>query len=119
MLTYLNSKRLLAMIIVPGSFMLGASVLADGREDSGQLLDKSEYRSELEEVVVVGREPEWRKPPVDDQEWRPKRFEVVEPGNRGRMEWFPEYTKEDRENYQGVRDRTGEKPEFKVFEWKF
>lgn len=82
------------------------------------LLQESEYRSELEEVVVVGQAPEWRKPAAQE-EWRPERFELKIPDNEARMEWFPEYIVDERDQYQGVRDRTGEKAEFQLFKWRF
>ncbi len=85
-----------------------------------ELLEQEEYRSDLEEVVVVGSEPEWRKNMDKQEEWRPDRFKLPDnPPSTSRMEWFPEYTKDERDNYQGVRDRTGEKAEFKIFELKF
>ena len=84
------------------------------------LLEDKEYRSDIEEVVVVGSEPEWRKSMDKQEEWRPERFKLSDnPSLRSRVEWFPEYTKEERDNYQGVRDRTGENPEFQIFKMKF
>ena len=84
------------------------------------LLEQQEYRSDLEEVVVVGSEPQWRKDMDKQEEWRPDRFKLPDnPPSKSRMEWFPEYTKEERDNYQGVRDRTGENPEFQIFKMRF
>ncbi len=84
------------------------------------LLEQKEYRSDMEEVVVVGSEPQWRKDMDKEEEWRPDRFKLPDnPPSRSRMEWFPEYTKDERDNYQGVRDRTGENPEFQIFKMKF
>ncbi len=84
------------------------------------LLEDKEYRSDIEEVVVVGSEPEWRKNMDKQEEWRPERLKLSDnPSLRSRVEWFPEYTKEERDNYQGVRDRTGENPEFQIFKMKF
>ena len=84
------------------------------------LLEQKEYRGDLEEVVVVGSEPEWRKNMDKEEEWRPDRFKLPDnPPSSSRMEWFPEYTKDERDNYQGVRDRTGENPEFQIFKMKF
>ena len=96
-------------------------VIAEPLEKQNQLLDESEYRSELEEVIIIGKQPEWRKDEREQQLWRPDRFEIKQNPTalRGRMQWFPEYSKEDRENYEGVRDQTDEKAEIKIFEWKF
>jgi len=38
------------------------------------LLDESEYRTSLEEVVVTGQVPEWRKPA--EEVWRPGAHEL-------------------------------------------
>lgn len=108
------SRWLLAAVVA-----LAMPVLAQqGRLDAEPLLDESEYRSELEEVVIVGQAPEWRKAPPQP-EWRPERFKLSAPSSESRLQWFPEYRKDERDNYQGVRDRTGEKAEFKIFQWKF
>ena len=84
------------------------------------LLEQQEYRSDLEEVLVIGTEPEWRKNIDKQEEWRPERFELPDNApSRLRMEWFPEYIKDERESYQGVRDRTGENPQFQLFKILF
>lgn len=88
-------------------------------EQSMSLLDESEYRTELEEIVVVGKQPEWRKNMDAKPEWRPAKFELPENTVKSRIQWFPSYTKDERDNYDGVRDRTGENPEFKLFDWRF
>ncbi len=109
-----------AFAVVLGSMLLAplASAASNSKTDEQQLLHESEYRSELEEVVIVGRQPEWRQQQQDEQ-WRPGRFKLPEQSSKARMQWLPEYTKEDRDNYNSVRDRTGENPEIKVFNWKF
>jgi hypothetical protein len=82
-----------------------------------QLLDESEYRTGLEEIVIIGKRPRWKE--GEQKQWRPERFELSQDIAAPRMQWFPEYSKDERENYQGVRDRTGEKAEIKFFELKF
>ncbi|MEE8057168.1 MAG: hypothetical protein V3T17_04955 [Pseudomonadales bacterium] len=88
------------------------------RSDELELLDESQYRGELEEVVVIGKEPVWRSE-EKIEEWRPDRFKLSKQSSASRIQWFPEYTKDERDNYDGVRDRTGEKPELQIFKWKF
>ncbi len=83
-----------------------------------ELLDESEYRSELEEIVVIGRQPEWRQQ-RGEEEWRPERFELPEIKSEARLTWFPRYDKDERDQYDGVRDRLAEKPEFRLFRWRF
>ena len=102
--------------------MTAVSVTGVSAEKFSQtdLLEQQEYRSDLEEVLVIGTEPEWRKNIDKQKEWRPERFELLDnASSRLRMEWFPEYIKDERESYQGVRDRAGENPEFQLFKIKF
>ena len=111
--------RVLAALLL--SSLLFASLVAaqeQGKNSEQQLLDESEYRSTMEEIVVVGKEPEWRK--LEQKEpWRPDKFSLPTNTAKSRIEWLPEYTKDDRDNYNSVRDRTGEKAEFQLFNWKF
>ena len=102
--------------------MTAVSVTGVSAEKFSQtdLLEQQEYRSDLEEVLVIGTEPEWRKNIDKQKEWRHERFEFLDnASSRLRMEWFPEYIKDERESYQGVRDRAGENPEFQLFKIKF
>ena len=105
--------------LVPLASLALLLMVAPGRlwAEGEQLLKADEYRGNLEEVVVVGQKPQWRTQ-TEERVWRPEKFELkeVEPG---RIQWFPEYDKEERDQYQGIRDRMGEKPEIKIFEWKF
>ena len=125
-MTGLN-RVVLVRVFRSGTFLslvmlLCLSVIANadqGRLKEDTMLDASEYRSELEEVVVVGQEPEWRKDINQKEEWRPQRFKLSSHSSKSRMQWFPEYTKDERDNYNGVRDRTGENPEFQLFKMKF
>lgn len=96
---------------------LSPVAIAEPRQDAGEMLDESEYRGEIEEVIVTGRQPEWRT--EQEPEWRPQRFELPKSPDRGRMEWLPKYNRDERDKYDGVRDRMAEKPEIKLFEWKF
>ncbi len=97
--------------------LLTSTVVSAVREDEPRLLDESEYRSQLEEVVVIGKDPGWRE--QEKEEWRPEQFELPTLSSESRIQWFPQYSKDERDNYSGVRDRTGEKPEFQIFKWKF
>jgi hypothetical protein len=100
--------------------LLLASTMASAQQfDRDELPAATEYRSELEEVVVVGQAPEWRKSPASDGRWRPDKFKLPTADKPSRLQWFPDYSKDERDNYQGVRDRTGEKAEFQFFNWKF
>lgn len=97
--------------------LVHSSVFAEPGQSEDELLDKGEYRTEIEEITVTARQPEWRE--QQKPEWRASQFELPEQTSSGRMEWLPEYTKDERDNYREVRDRNNEKAEFKLFEWKF
>ncbi len=103
------------------ALLFNLSVFAQGAaKNDGSLLDESEYRGDMEEVVVVGRQPEWRRKIDEGPEWRPEKFELPsDTSPSSRIQWLPEYTEDERDSYRGIRDRTGEKAAFKLFEWKF
>jgi hypothetical protein len=98
--------------------LASVSVIAADRDDA--VLEEEAYRTEIEEVVVTGQAPEWRQE-QQEQQWRQEKFKLAEPGDLPgpRMEWFPEYDRDERDDYDGVRDRMDEKPLIKIFEWKF
>ena len=110
---YLRKGALLLLLA------LASVTAAADKNKERQLLNEEEYRSSLEEVVVVGQQPEWRKQSLEQEEWRPQRFELPEPKRKARIEWLPQYAKDERDQYDGVRDRTAENPAFKIFDWKF
>lgn len=103
------------------ALLFNATVFAqDVAKDDLSLLDESEYRSDIEEVVVIGRQPEWRRKIDDGPEWRQEKFELpADSTPSSRIQWLPEYTEDERDSYKAVRDPTEEKAAFKLFEWKF
>ena len=115
-----------AVLKIPSS-----SSIADNYWREGNLIADVEFESgvirrairgkgsNMEEIVVSGSVPEWRRAEMEQEQWRRDQFELADESQPSRIEWFPAYTKEDRENYQQIRDRKGEKPEFKLFEWRF
>ena len=116
--TYVSELTIVRYLMVL-CVLVSISVWAEPLDRTNQqLLDESEYRTGLEEVVVVGKQPQWRQP--QQEPWRTERFELsAQVVSKPRIQWFPEYDKDEREFYQGVRDRTGEEAEIKIFEWKF
>lgn len=106
------------LLTIAMAVMVSLCLSSQVRSDQVTLLDAAEYRTSLEEVVVVGKQLPWRKDPEPDS-WRAEKFSLPELPVTSRMEWLPKYTKEERDQYDGVRDRTAENPEFKLFEWKF
>lgn len=95
---------------------LATSALA--RDDGVELLDESEYRRPLEEVVIRADKPRWDNTPPAAPNVDPRDIEFTSAAQSG-VEWLPKYTAEERDDYQGVRDRTNEKPLIKLFEFKF
>ena len=97
-----------------------ATVAATGltRERGEALLDEAAYRTDLEEIIVHGQAPRWRDS-MTAEDLRPEDIEFFEPDPDARLEWLPTYTREERENYQKVRDRKNETPELKLFEIRF
>ncbi|HUH38210.1 MAG TPA: hypothetical protein VL027_09735 [Spongiibacteraceae bacterium] len=106
----MKSRHLLWSIVL----LAGAALARDGVE----LLDESEYRSPLEEVIVRGEKPRWDDQPARRPDIDPRDIEF-ESSDEPRLNWLPRYTADERDNYDGVRDRKNEKPLIKLFEFKF
>lgn len=98
-------------------FLLVASGLLQANPHIDSLLDKEDYRTGIEEVVVTGAQPEWRK--QQKPEWRPQNFELPAGEIKSRFEWWPKYLADERDQ----QDKPGEivegKAGFKIFEWTF
>ena len=116
-----NVKRVAALeaLLLMALLSVSVVVMAAVRSDDDRLLDEAEYKSGIEEVIVVGKQPEWRQPANDQQVWRPDKFKLPEQTQESRIEWFPRYTEDERDQYDGARDRMDAKPAIKLFEWKF
>jgi len=100
-----------------GALILATQGLA-AQERELDLLDAEAYRTDLEEVIVHGQAPRWRQPRTVEA-LRPEDIDFLEAGPDHRLDWFPRYTREERDAYQGVRDRKNETPELKLFEIHF
>ena len=90
---------------------------AQGPRDA-DVPEEGAYREGLEETIVRGRAPQWR-PRQAPPDWRKPKFELPEDTRAEGVNWFPEYTSEERELYDEVRDRMEEDPKIKLFEFKF
>lgn len=85
------------------------------RATDGSILKKSDYRLPIEQVIAIGRVPYWRK---DQQpQWERQEMELQE--TKGRLQWAPPYTRDERDEYDGIRDSTNPKARTKIFEVKF
>ncbi len=84
------------------------------------VLPASAYRTPLQEIIVEGKTPYWRHqaPP----NWSKPKVEAPKPGEEavGRMQWLPRYTREERDDYNGVREQlSNPPPRTKLFEIRF
>jgi len=107
-------KRFIGMLFM----VVISATWASDRE--GDILDDETFRTNEDEIIVIGEQPEWRKKSTEER-WRKEGFELVDPSDllEPVIEWFPEYTREEREDYERIRDPKDEKPLIKIFEWKF
>jgi hypothetical protein len=104
--------RLLALPL-----LLGVTLAqAQGSRPETPLLSESEYRSTLEEVVVRAQRP---ATPEQAPRWDRPKIELELESGPSRLEWAPRYVRDEREDYEGVRDRTNAEPRIKVFEVRF
>lgn len=81
----------------------------------GSVLKKSDYRLPMEQVIAIGRIPYWRKEQAP--QWEREEMELKE--SKSRLQWAPAYTRDERDEYDGIRDSTNPKARAKVFEVKF
>jgi hypothetical protein len=79
------------------------------------VLPKSAYRIPMEEVIAIGRVPYWRKEQAP--KWEREEMELQE--SKARIQWAPNYTRDERDEYDGIRDSVNPQPRAKIFEMKF
>jgi hypothetical protein len=77
------------------------------------VLSRDAYRIPLDEVIVTGRAqqlpPRWDKP----------KAAIPEEAPPSRLQLLPHYSREERDEYNGVRDVQNPQPRTKLFELKF
>lgn len=102
--------------IAAGSLLLFAALAwaADSIKPETPVLRADAYRTPLDEVVVTGRAqqqqtPRWDKPKVD----------IPQQATPPRMQFMPQYTRDERDEYDGIRDTQNPQPRTKLFELKF
>ena len=98
--------------------LVGSVSANQGLDRNIEILAKENYRTEMEEIVVTGQVPKWRQVEREQELWRRNKFEISRSNLESAIEWFPYYSRDERDNDQRD-DRTEEKPEFKIFEWAF
>ena len=70
------------------------------------VLPKSAYRIPMEEVIAIGRVPYWRKEQAP--KWEREEMELQE--SKSRIQWAPNYTRDERDEYDGIRDSVNPQP---------
>jgi len=102
-----------------GALLLAGAVtgLAEDRQNpETPMLGQQDYRIPLEDVVVFGQVPYWKKPEPPRWEKEPLQVPAEEPS---RLRWAPRYTRDERDDYRGPPDRLNPQPRMKLFELKF
>lgn len=114
-----KSIALIASLI--GVVLCGGRVLAAEQKQRPDVpvLPASEYRTPLEEIIVRGRSPYWQR--EEAPRWDKPKVEAPVPGAApaGRLQWTPPYTRDERDDYDKVRDQLNPQPRTKLFELKF
>ena len=99
----------LAMILA------GPALAVEPSAVDSSVLPQSAYRIPLQEVIVIGGTPYWKK--EQQPQWEREEIELKE--SKARMQWAPAYTRDERDEYDGIRDSVNPKARAKVFEVKF
>lgn len=109
-------RALLAAIALLLAATAVAQATASAREP--ELLSAEEYPLSMEEVVVRGQRPQWREKEAAPR-WDREKFELEVKAEQPRLQALPKYTRDERDDYDGVRDRMNREPRIKLFELKF
>lgn len=84
----------------------------------GSILRRENYRLPMEEVIVIGQTPYWRKEGAP--RWDRSKVDVdTKPATDARLKVFPTYTAEERDDAMKVKDRNNATPKIKLFDIKF
>jgi hypothetical protein len=113
----------LAVLAGKGCLVVGLALIAAGpvlaadepAATDSSVLPKSAYRIPMEEVIAIGRVPYWRKEQAP--KWEREEMELQE--SKARIQWAPNYTRDERDEYDGIRDSVNPQPRAKIFEMKF
>jgi hypothetical protein len=80
------------------------------------VLGRDAYRTPLDQVIVTGRAPYWQQ---KAPRWDKPKVELPEQAPPSRLQLMPPYTRDERDEYNGVRDLQNPQPRIKLFELKF
>ena len=79
-------------------------------------LAPSEYRLPMEEVTAIGRLPYWRQ--TEAPRWEQPSLELQQTA-KSRLQWLPNYTRDERDDSKAVHDPANPQARTKVFEVRF
>jgi len=102
-----------------GVLLLGIALGAAAQplKPAMSLLEREAYRTPLDEIVVTGRAPYWEQSAAP--RWDKPKVDVPQQVTPPRMQVLPQYTRDERDEYDGIRDTQNPKPRMKLFEFKF
>lgn len=112
------ARYCVAVAVLWGAAMAYAQSAANGRPET-PMLGEEDYPIQLEEVVVRGKAPRWREREPAAPDWEKGKFQLPAETKPPRIEVMPRYTRDERDDYDQVRDRMNATPRIKVFEMKF
>lgn len=110
------SNKVLSRLRWLGGALVLAGMTANAQEarmPETPMLGQEDYRVPLEDVVVYGQAPYWRKP--EKPRWDQEQLQI--PAEEPRLRWAPRYTREERD--EGPPDELNQKARIKLFELKF
>lgn len=113
-----STWRNVMWVALLGVAAAGAQSGGGGRPET-PVLSENEYPLQLEEVVVRGKAPRWRQREPVAPDWEKGKFRLPAEAKPPRIEVMPRYTRDERDDYDQVRDRMNATPRIKVFEMKF
>ena len=99
-----------------GLMLVAVTALAQTASRDAKIDDKA-YRGSIEEVIIRAQKPRWRE--QEKPGWRPNKVKLPTRNAPRDIEWMPEYNKDERDTIPTEQERKFERPEIKVFEWKF
>lgn len=107
---------MLIAALTSSAFAQNAS--APNKKPETPVLGKDDYRLKLDEVIVIGQDPYWRK---QTPRWDRGKTDVDlgKPASEPRLQLFPNYTTEERDESLKIKDRNNATPQIKIFEKKF
>lgn len=115
-------KKSIALYISAACVALMSASLCVAQQKSKpetSILPASEYRKPLDEVIVEGQRPYWQGDAAP--RWDRAKVDAPKPddASKSRLQWAPEYTRDERDDYAEPRDQVNPKPRAKIFELKF